>query len=257
MPIDFLLPKPFKPDMTDAAEHQSTRRIIKRNQFYSIISGLVAAIFFITAAYISCMSNEQGNVILLKIFLLMMFATIFFSISTYTGTKVGTALKPNYFQIRHTSFYIAISNKELKLLIKHYFHSTSKKSKLGFDHYNVYADIYNEMVDYTTRCFIGQMKNGQLITVDNYGSDYELATKEMITTINSYALYIRKHHLESEFADSATLRFSTKYLDKNYKPMLVMKNKDGKVLHLKQYTSNLSDNVICSNETEKDEKYAN
>ena len=145
----------------------------------------------------------------------------------------------------------------MEQLSKDYLRSKRTKLKLAFNYYNVYVDIYDETSSNTTRYFIGQMKNEQLMPVGNYNKYCKLATTDMITTINSYALYIKKHHLENEFADSATLRYSAKYLDKDYKPMLVMTNKSGKVLHLKQDISNLPDNVICSNEIEEDENYAN
>ena len=251
MPIDFLLPKLFKPDFKTVIEHQHTRKIRRCNQLYSTISGLVVVICFIIAIAIS-MTNEQVKVIqvkviLLKIFLLMMVAAVFTVIGAYAETKVSYTLKPNYFQIKQTSFYIAISNKELELLIKHYLHSTAINSELDFDHYNIYVDIYDEVIDDTTKYLLGQMNNGQIMAVDNYMSDYELATKDMITTINSYALYIKKHHLESKFADSATLRYSAKYLDKDYEPMLVMTNKSGATLHLKQNSNINAENVVFTN----------
>lgn len=246
MPIDFLLPKLFKPDIKTVIEHQHTRKIRRCNQLYSTISGLVAAICYIIAIAIGN-TNEQVKVALLKIFLLMMAAGVFTVISAYAGSKVSNTLKPNYFQIKQTSFYIAISNKELELLIKYYLHSTAINSGLDFDHYNIYVDIYDEVIDDTTKYLLGQMNNGQIMAVDNYMSDYKPATTDMVTTINSYALYIKKHHLEKKFADSATLRYSAKYLDKDYKPMLVMTNKSGAILHLKQNSNINAENVVFTN----------
>lgn len=135
----------------------------------------------------------------------------------------------------------------MEQLSKDYLCSKKTKSKLVFNHYNVYVDIYDETSGDTIRYFIGQMKNEQLMPVGNYNKYCKLATTDMITTINSYALYIKKRHLEKEFADSATLRYSAKYLDKDYKPMLVMTNKSGATLHLKQNNNINAENVVFTN----------
>lgn len=266
MPIEFLLPKPFELDIKDIIERQYIKMIRKHKQIYSAISGLISVIsliamfYFIPYARVNHFFAKEDREFILAVIYLVLIAVIFISGGNcidagYTASEMP---KPaNNFQVKQTSFYIAVSNEKLEQLSKDYLRSKKTKSKLVFNYYNVYADISDETSGDTTRYFMGQMKNEQLMPVGNYNKYCKLATTDMITTINSYALYIKKHHLESEFADSATLRLSTKYLDKDYKPMLVMTNKSGKVLHLRQNTSDLSDNVICSNETEEDENYAN
>ena len=266
MPIEFLLPKPFELDIKDIIERQFIKMIRKHNQVSSVISGLISAISlivmfcFIPYARANHLFAKEDREAILAVIYLVLIAVVFMSggncVSTWSTASEMPQLT-NDFQVKQTSFYIAISYERIESLIKDYLYSKKIKSKLVFNYYNVYADIYDELSGDTTRYFIGQMENGQLIPIGNHNKYCKLATKSMLTAINSYALYIKKHHLESEFADSATLRFSTKYLGKDYKPMLVMTNKSGKVLHLKQDISNLPDNVICSNEIEEDENYAN
>lgn len=257
MPIKFLLPNSFELDIKDIIERQYIEMIRKHNQIYSIISGIVSAITFIAIFFYipyarknySFMNKDQDAVLTVIIYLVLVVVMFTFGcICVNKGNIASEMPKPaNDFQVKQTSFYIAVSNEKLEQLSKDYLRSKKTKSKLFFNHYNVYVDIYDETSGNTTRCFIGQMKNEQLMPVGNYNKYYKLATTDMITTINSYALYIKKHHIESEFADSATLRLSTKYLDKDYKPMLVMTNKSGKVLHLKQNSNINVDNVAFTN----------
>ena len=253
MTIKFLLPNPFKLAIKDLIEHQYIRKLRKRNRIYSIISGLVSAItliaifYFIPYARANHLFTKDDREAILTAIYLVLIVVVFFAgwncVSTgYTASKMPKLR--SHFRVKQTSFYIDISNETLELLSKYYLCNKETKSRLDFNQYSVYVDIYDEMSGDTTRYFIGQMNNGQLMSVSNYNEHCKLATKDMLATINSYALYIKKHHLESEFTNSATLRFSTKYLDKDYKPMLIMTNKDNEVLHLKQNSNLDAENVV-------------
>lgn len=256
MPIEFLLPKPFELDIKDIIERQYIKMIRKYKQIYSAISGLISVISlivmfcFIPYARVNHLFTKEDREAILAVIYLVLIAVVFMSggncVSTWSTASEMPQLT-NHFQVKQTSFYIAVSNEKLEQLSKDYLRSKRTKLKLAFNYYNVYVDIYDETSSNTTRYFIGQMKNEQLMPVGNYNKYCKLATTDMITTINSYALYIKKYHLESEFADSATLRFSTKYLDKNYKPMLIMTNKNGKTLHLKQNSNINAENVVFTN----------
>lgn len=256
MPIGFLLPNPFKLDIKDIIEHQYIRKIRKDNRNYSIISGLVSAItlvvifYFIPYARNNHIFMKKDQEAILAAIYLVLIVVVFFSgcncVSTgYTASKMPKL--SSHFRAKQTSFYIDISNETLELLSKYYLCNKETKSKLDFNQYSVYVDIYDELSGDTVRYFMGQMKNGQLMPIGNHNKYCKLATKDMITTINSYALYIKKYHLESKFADSATLRYSAKYLDKDYKPMLVMINKSGATLHLKQNSNINAENVVFTN----------
>lgn len=256
LPIEFLLPNPFEPDIKDIIERQYIRMIRKHKQISSVISGLISVISlivmfcFIPYARVNHLFTNEDRESILAVIYLVLIAVIFISGGNCINAGYTASEMPqlaNHFQVKQTSFYIAISYERIESLIEDYLHSKKIKSKLVFNYYKVYADIYDELSGDTTRYFMGQMKNGQLMPVGNYNKYCKLATKSMLTIINSYALYIKKHHLESEFADSATLRFSTKYLDKDYKPMLVMTNKNGKTLHLKQNGNINVKNVVSTN----------
>ena len=256
MPIEFLLPKPFELDIKDIIERQYIRMIRKHKQIYSAISGLISVIslivmfYFILYARVNHLFAKEDREYILAVIYLVLIAVVFISGGNCLNAGYTASEMPqltNHFQVKQTSFYIAISYEEIELLIKDYLYSKKTKSQLVFNCHKVYVDIYDELSGDTTRYFMGQMENGQLMPIGNHNKYCKLATKSMLTTINSYALYIKKHHLESEFADSATLRLSTKYLDKDYKPMLVMKNKNGKTLHLKQNSNINVKNVVSTN----------
>ena len=259
MPIDFLFPYTYHLVSQKTASYQIAwkkyQKYNDKKQYFEFLCGAILLLFGLEIFYFMYMLL-QDNLHIDFFFFIIILLVLIFATGTFEAdvsnakeefeTKVNDSF--NHFSIYQTCFYIKLDNEKALNFFEDLASKGLHSKALDLSNYKVYADIYDEIANKTTRYFMGQMKNGQLIVVNNYDPDYKPVTKSMLSTINSYALYIKKHHLENEFANSATLRFSTKYLDKDYMPMLVMKNnKDGKVLHLKQNSNINVKNVVSTN----------
>ena len=259
MPIDFLFPYTYHLVSQKTGGYQKAwkkyQKYDDKKQYFELLCVVILLLFGLD---IGCFMYLllQGNLHLDFSFFSIFFLLLLILVAGMLETDVSDAKEEfeakinnsfNHFSIYQTCFYIKLDNEKALNLFESLTSKNLHSQTLDLSDYKVYANIYNELSSDTTRYFVGQMKNGKLIAVDNYDSDYKPFTRSMIATINDYALYIKEHHLESKFANSATLRFSTKYLDKNYKPMLVMKNKNGATLHLKQNSNINVKNVVFTN----------
>ena len=258
MPIDFLFPYTYHLVSQKTAGYQTAwneyQKYNDKKQYFELLCIVTLLLFGLDICYFMYVLL-QGNLHTSFLFFIIILLVLIFATGTLDAdvsnakeefeAKVNNSF--NHFSIHQTCFYIKLDNEKALSLFEDLASKRLHSKALDLSNYKIYTDIYNELSGDTVRYFMGQMKNGQLIPIGNHNKYCKLVTKRMLTTINSYALYIRKHHLEKEFADSATLRFSTKYLDKDYKPMLVMTNKNGKTLHLKQNSNINVENVVSTN----------
>ena len=111
--------------------------------------------------------------------------------------------------------------------------------------YQIYARIYADDGTYQTYLF-GAMKDGHVTANMNNPHKAKVATKDMLTTLNSYVAYIKKHHLENDFKNSAELEFSSKYMDQDHQQMLIMEDKNGRILRVKAHSPATAKNVILT-----------
>ena len=129
--------------------------------------------------------------------------------------------------------------------------------------YAVYARVYNTSSHNYYNYLIGNMVNGTFETItttqeNSYWSDRtsglgvryigdndhdRLIKDEQLKTLDTYIEFIKKHHLEDNFKNNAKLIMSNKFYNKDYKPQLVMKGKDGRILYMKH---NLDKNDITN-----------
>ena len=168
-------------------------------------------------------------------------------------TKFG-----NGFQVKQTSFIIKSNEKPFQAKAADYVFD-NKKSNISTSskNYAVYARIYNSSSHDYYNYLIGNMVNGTFETItttqeNHYWSerttpagirhirddDHDRLIKEdQLNALDTYIEFIKKHHLEDNFKDNAKLIINYKFYDKNYKPQLVMKGKDGRVLYVKHNIS--------------------
>ena len=258
MPIDFLFPYTYHLVSQKTGGYQMAwkkyQKYDDKKQYFELLCVIILLLFGLDIGCFMYLSL-QGNLHLDFLFSIFFLLLLIFVAGTL-GTDVSNAKEEfeakvnnsfNHFSIHQTCFYVKLDNEKALNLFEDLASKRLHSKALDLSNYKIYTDIYNELSGDTVRYFMGQMKNGQLIPIGNHNKYCKLVTKRMLAIINSYALYIKKHHLESEFADSATLRFSTKYLDKDYKPMLVMTNKNGKTLHLKQNGNINVKSVVSTN----------
>ena len=174
---------------------------------------------------------------------------LFVVITVFSDIKVehnsmATANVNSGFPVAQTSFQVR-PNKIAsgKNLYDYLSEKPTTKSSTTND-YQIYAKVYHGK-SYQTYLF-GNIKNGRFTANIRNTHKTKVATTGMLTALDSYATYIKKHHLESDFKDSAKLELSDKYLDQDYRPMLIMKGKDGQILRVKEQTPATAKNVILT-----------
>ena len=151
------------------------------------------------------------------------------------------------FQVKQTSFIIQPNESLFQSSVADYV-LDGKKGDIptSSKNYAVYARIYNNSSHKYYNYLIGNMVNGYFETITttqkkDYQSDDEkhnrLIKLEQLKTLDTYIEFIKKHHLEDNFKDNAKLIISNKFYDKNYKPQLVMKGKDGRILYTRHNIS--------------------
>lgn len=258
MPIDFLFPKVYHLQVKDfeqncqaLQDYQKYKWLnrITRVIFLMIVAALIIAFWISWFLQLPLHSIFSGSKFyyLLGIFIVLI---VIGSFSNKLDLRVSNDEMQmnkfsNLFRLNQTSFYIEVDKSKIKEAMKEYVNGNNSIQTIDFHKYNVYADICNNKGE-RYQYFIGQMDNGKLVITNNSNSDSP-TTSSIITALNSYAMYIKQHHLESDFKNTAHLEFSTKYLDKNYSPMLMMKGKGNQYLHLKDPIFASADNVVLNN----------
>ena len=172
--------------------------------------------------------------------------------------KASTTDFGNGFQVKQTSFIIQPNEKSFQAKAIDYVFDNKKSSvSISSKNYAVYARVYNSSAHDYYNYLIGNMVNGNFETItttqeNHYWSDRttfsgvryirdddhdRLIKDKQLKALATYIEFIKKHHLEDNFKDNVKLIMSNKFYDKNYKPQLVMKGKDGRILYMKHNIS--------------------
>ena len=157
--------------------------------------------------------------------------------------KVSTTDFGNGFQVKQSSFIIQPNEKSFQSNVADYILDGKKDSiSTSSKNYAVYAKVYDSSSHNYYNYLIGNMVNGTFETITTrqkkiYQSDTEkhdrLIKIGQLKTLDTYIEFIKKYHLEDNFKDNAKLIINNKFYDKNYKPQLIMKGKDGRILYMK------------------------
>lgn len=162
------------------------------------------------------------------------------------------------FQVKQTSFIIKPNENLFQSNATDYVLKGKKGSiSTSSKNYAVYARVYNSSSHNYYNYLIGNMVDGNFETItttqeNHYWSERtapsgvrhirdddhdRLIKDEQLKALATYIEFIKKHRLENNFKNDAKLIISNKFYDKNYKPQLVMKGKDGRILYLKHNIS--------------------
>ena len=162
------------------------------------------------------------------------------------------------FQVKQTSFIIKPNEKPFQAKAADYVFDNKKSSmSTNSKNYAVYARVYNSSSHNYYNYLIGNMVDGNFETIttaqeNHYWSertapsgvrhirddDHDRLIKDgQLKALDTYIKFIKKHHLEDNFKDNAKLIMSNKLYDKNYKPQLIIKGKDGRILYMKHNIS--------------------
>lgn len=244
MNINLFFPKVFTlvRDTFDAAN-------INVNDFYVHrldikICALFLVVFLLLALVPAKIIPKKFAIAPMTLMLFALGGIIYFDV-TINNDNQAIADVNNGFSVAQTSFQVRpnkiASGKNLHdyLCEKPYTKSSTTND------YQIYARIYADDGTYQTY-LLGAMKNGHVTPNMRNPHKAKVATKGMLNSLNSYVTYIKKHHLENDFKNSAELEFSNKYMDQDHQPMLIMEDKNGRVLRLKTHSSATAKNVILT-----------
>lgn len=151
----------------------------------------------------------------------------------------------NGFSVAQTSFQVRPNKIASGKSLHNYLCEKPYTKPSTTNDYQIYTRIYADDGTYQTY-LLGAMKNGHVTANMCNPHKAKVATKDMLNTLNSYVTYIKKHHLENDFKNSAELEFSNKYLNQNHQPMLIMEDKNGRFLRIKAHSPATAKNVILT-----------
>ena len=178
---------------------------------------------------------------------LMLFALggiIYFDV-TINNDNQAIADVNNGFSVAQTSFQIRPNRIASGKSLHDYLCEKPYTKSSTTNDYQIHARIYADDGTYQTY-LLGAMKNGHVTANMSNPHKAKVATKGMLNTLNSYVAYIKKHHLENDFKNSAELEFSSKYLDQDHQLMLIMEDKNGRILRVKAHSPATAKNVILT-----------
>lgn len=223
---------------------------VKVNNFYShqlefkICFLLLTVFLFIglilMTVAVRIYSSDSNSVLVSGAFILIMFLAVSYAKVSRDDKAISDV--NNGFQLAQTSFQVRPNKIASGKNLYDYLSEKPKTKSSTTNDYQIYAKVYHGK-SYQTYLF-GTIKNGHFTANIRNTHKTKVATTGMLTALDSYATYIKKHHLESDFKDSAKLELSDNYLDQDYRPMLIMKGKDGQILRVKEQTSATAKNVV-------------
>lgn len=252
MPIGILLPKVFTLSRETFTVKDANLSLASNKPVIIFIIGIT--VLLITCLIYFIIKNEEVAYIICIISIISV-VTWFSLISQQSNVIDQVKDSSNGFRVAQSSFQIRPNNRLTPPdpmskgsidddLVEYMSEKPSKPTKTTTN-YRVYVTIHTENGKKQTY-LIGKMVNGVLAASTNSSHNEKVIPHSMLNIMNCYASYIKKHHLEDDFKNVAKLKYSNKYLDHDYHPILVMEGKKGQVLHLKPSGSVKVDNVLLT-----------
>ena len=162
------------------------------------------------------------------------------------------------FQVKQTSFIIQPDENSFQSNVSSYiFDNQENNMSTSSKNYAVYARVYDSSSHNYYNYLIGNMVNGNFEAItttqeNSYRSDRTSGLKihyigdddhdrlikdEQLKSLATYIEFIKKHHLKGNFKNDVKLIMSNKFYNKDYKPQLIIKGKDGRILYMKHNIS--------------------
>ena len=250
MPIGILFPKVF-PLSRETFTAKDANLSLASNK--PLIIFIIAMIVLLISCYFIIKNEEVGYIIGIIGIIITMSGFLLLSQQSSVGNQVRD--NSNGFKVAQSSFQIRPNNRLTPPdpmskgsvdddLVDYMSEKVSEPTKTTTN-YRVYVTIHTENGKKQTY-LIGKMINGVLVASTKGSHNEKVIPHSMINIMNCYATYIKKHHLEDDFKNVAKLKYSNKYLDHDYYPILVMEGKKGQVLHLKPSGDVKVDNVLLT-----------
>lgn len=252
MPIGILLPKVFTLSR-EAFTVTDTNTYLEAEK--SLIFLIFAVLMLVIGYIIHFMIENKDIAYIIDIIGIISMAIGYSSVSQQNNIDDQVRDSSNGFKVAQSSFQIRPNNRLTPPnpmskgsvdddLVDYMSEKPTELTKTTTN-YRVYVTIHTENGKKQTY-LIGKMVNGVLAASTKGSHNEKVIPHSMLNIINCYASYIKKHHLEDDFKNVAKLKYSNKYLDHDYHPILVMEGKKGQVLHLKPSGSVKVDNVLLT-----------
>lgn len=250
MPIGILLPKVFTLSR-EAFTVTDTNTYLEAEK--SLIFLIFAVLMLVIGYIIHFMIENKDIAYIIDIIGIISMAIGYSSVSQQNNIDDQVRDSSNGFRVAQSSFQIRPNNRLTQPdpmskgsddLVDYMSEKPAEPTKTTTN-YRVYVTIRTENGKKRTY-LIGKMVNGVLAASTKGLHNEKVIPHSMLNIMNCYASYIKKHHLENDFKNVAKLKYSNKYLDHNYYPILVMEGKKGQVLHLKPSGSVKVDNVLLT-----------
>ena len=251
MPIGILLPKVFKLSR-EAFTVKDVNSSLVSNKPQNII--IIGIIVLLISCFIYFIIKNEDVVYITGIIgtIIMIIGCLLASQQISVGNQVRDS--SNGFRVAQSSFQIRPNNRLTPPdpmskgsdddLVAYMSEKPTEPTKTTTN-YRVYVTLNTENGKKRTY-LIGKMVNGVLAVSTKGSHNEKVIPYSMLNIMNCYASYIKKHHLENDFKNVAKLKYSNKYLDHDYHPILVMEGKKGQVLHLKPNGNVKVDNVLLT-----------
>lgn len=251
MPIGILLPKVFTLNRETFTVKDVNSSLVSNKPQNIIIIGIIVLLI---SCFIYFIIKNEDAVYITGIIgtIIMIIGCLLASQQISVGNQVRDS--SNGFRVAQSSFQIRPNNRLTPPdpmskgsdddLVAYMSEKPTEPTKTTTN-YRVYVTIHTENGKKQTY-LIGKMVNGVLAASTKGSHNEKVIPHSVLNIMNCYASYIKKHHLEDDFKDVAKLKYSNKYLDHNYYPILVMEGKKGQVLHLKPSGSVKVDNVLLT-----------
>lgn len=232
-------------------DYQSLATYLKRVNIYNswlfitmviaaIVLVLCLVIYFVIKKYkvSSCIKKATWMSTLTLGFI----SSIALSISTICYLAVPNNIESNsYFKLKQTNFYIKPQDQHLKVTRVNPLELTitPENNQITSKYYNIYLYITDKHdKNYYDNFYIGEYKQHQ-VQLYQFDPAHSSSRFQIVRSLITYTNYIKKHHLEKDFANNAQLVLDGAYLDCNQNIQTIMYGKNNHVLRYKDDSKQL------------------
>lgn len=239
-------------------DYQSLATYLKHINIYNsrlFITMIIAAIVLVLCLAIYFMIKKRKvsphvkNATWMSTFALGFISSVALLISTICYIEVPNDVEiDSYFKLKQTNFYIKPQDQHLKVTRVNPLNLTitPENNQTTSKYYNIYLYVTNKHdKNYYDNFYIGAYKQHQ-VQLYQFDPARSSSRSQIVRSLVTYTNYIKKHHLEKDFANNAQLVLDGAYLNCNQDPQTIMYGKNNHVLRYKDDNNQLV--TISTNE---------
>lgn len=169
-------------------------------------------------------------------------STVVLLISTICYIEVPNDVEiDSYFKLKQTNFYIKPQDQHLKVTRVNPLELTitPENNQTTSKYYNIYLYITDKHdKNYYDNFYIGAYKQHQ-VQLYQFDPARSSSRSQIVRSLVTYTNYIKKHHLEKDFANNAQLVLDGAYLNCDQNVQTIMYGKNNHVLRYKDDSKQL------------------